>query len=402
MDNIQIIDGGVTAAKGFAAGGVYTGVKSERNDLGMIKSEVLAKAAAVFTQSKTSAAPVRISKEHIADGFAQGILVNSGNANACTGQQGLKDAKTLADLAAKCVGCDPNNILAASTGIIGIPLPMDLITKGFQELPSLLSPSGSDDFAEAMMTTDTFTKQIAVTFKINGKKVTVGGASKGSGMIHPNMATMLGFITTDIAIDGKLLNDALKKSVDHSFNMITVDGDTSTNDTVFVLANGMAENQEIISEGPELELFQKALTQVCVYLAKAIVRDGEGATKLVTVEIVGAGTFEHAKKAAFAVATSSLVKTAMFGEDPNWGRIMAALGYSEADIREEKIDIYIGGEAVVKKGIGINFDEKMLKEHLTNKEIIISIALNMGDAAATVWTCDLSYDYVKINGEYHT
>ncbi len=402
MNNIQIIDGGVTAAKGFVAGGVYTGVKSERNDLGMIKSEVLAKAAAVFTQSKTAAAPVQVSKEHIADGFAQGILVNSGNANACIGQQGLKDAKTLADLAAKGIDCASNHILVASTGIIGIPLPMDLITKGFQQLPSLLSPSGNDDFAEAMMTTDTFTKQIAVTFKINGKKVTVGGASKGSGMIHPNMATMLGFITTDIAIDGKLLNDALKKSVDHSFNMITVDGDTSTNDTVFVLANGMAENQEVIVEGPELELFQKALTKVCVYLAKAIVRDGEGATKLVTVEIVGAGTFEHAKKAGFAVAASNLVKTAMFGEDPNWGRIMAALGYSGADIREEKIDIFIGGEAVVKKGIGINFDEKRLKEHLKNKEIILSIALNMGDATATVWTCDLSYDYVKINGEYHT
>jgi len=399
---IKTIDGGISAVPGFTYAGIHCGIKKKKKDLGLILAETAVNAAGVFTLSKVKAAPVLVSQEHLKDGKAQAIIVNSGNANACNGAQGIKNARRMAEAVAAHCKIAPQDVLVASTGIIGVPLPIEVIENGVKRLVKKLAPTGGHEVAEAMLTTDTFTKEIAVQCVLADQTVTIGGVAKGSGMIHPNMGTMLSFITTDAAITTPMLRLALQRAVDKTFNMITVDGDTSTNDTVFILANGKAGNPEITTPGAQLDQFIAALQVVCTYLAKQIAKDGEGATKLVEVRVKGAAAYPDAHNAAFAVATSNLVKTAMFGEDPNWGRIMAALGYSDANLEAELIDVYLGDVQIAAAGQGVAFDPEQVKAVLQQPEIVLTIDLNMGNAAATVWTCDLSYGYVRINGHYHT
>ena len=396
------ITGGVTAPQGFKAGGITCGIKkNQRPDLAWVVSDNPAVAAGIFTTDQVQAAPVQLSKEHLRAGVARAIIVNSGNANACVGPVGINAAEAMAAAAAELLAIPAEQVLVASTGVIGVELPVTKIQAALKD-KGFIRAEGGGAAAQAIMTTDTFPKEVAVEFALGGKQVRIGGMAKGSGMIHPNMATLLGFITTDIAIDRMMLARAIRSAGDYSFNRITVDGDTSTNDSLFIMANGLAGNPEINTDGPDYQLFLEGLTEVCLNLAKMIARDGEGATKLVEVRTEGASSEAAALRIGKSVATSNLVKTALFGEDANWGRILAAAGYSGAQIDLEKIRIYLGGLLVCQNGIGVAFDEAEAKRILEQKEILIRINLGMGDAVASVWTCDLSYDYVKINGSYRT
>jgi len=399
---IKEIKGGICSPKGYKASGIHCGIKKAKKDLAVIYSEVPASAAGVFTTNKVKAAPVILSREKVLKGRIQGIVVNSGNANACTGKKGLEDAAVMAELAAGHLGVDPSMVAVSSTGVIGVPLPMEKISAGIKKAVEKLDESGGSDAAIAIMTTDTFPKEIAVETVIGGEKVTVAGMAKGSGMIHPDMATMLAFITTDALINPKALKKALKDSVDKSFNMITVDGDTSTNDMVLIMANGLAGNREISCDGEDFLAFKSALDFVTVGLAKMIVKDGEGATKFVEITVKNAVSIHDAKKVAKAVAGSNLVKTAVFGGDANWGRILCAAGYSGAELDPDKIDLYVGSLCLAKGGTPADYSEEEAAEIFKKKQIKITIDLNMGEFNATAWTCDLTYDYVKINGEYRT
>jgi len=400
---MKYMNGGITLPRGFKAAGVACGIRKKgRKDVALVYSQLPAQAAAVYTQNKFKAAPLQITEEHLQNGIAQAVVVNSGIANACMGQQGLETAKEMALIAAESLQIKTEDVVVASTGVIGVPLPMELITKGIKEASRVLNCDGGTDAAEAIMTTDLIKKEIACKLEIGGKTVTIGAMAKGSGMIHPNMATMLAFITTDANIESKCLQYILKKAADATFNMISVDGDTSTNDMVVILANGLADNPKITMDGQHIEEFEGAIIKVCTTLAKMIAQDGEGATKLIEVEVVGAKSLEDARKGARAICSSSLVKTAIFGEDANWGRIVTALGYSGAEVNPLMVDVYIGDLLVAKKGTGLDFDEEKARRILKQKEVKLKVVLNSGSAEATAWGCDLSYDYVKINAEYRS
>ena len=399
---LELVTGGVTAPSGFTACGVHAAIKNDKKDLAIIYSELPCGAAGVYTTNKVQAAPVQLTKQRLADGHAQAVIINSGNANACNGPQGLRDALKTSSVLAESLNIQENQVLVASTGVIGQNLPMDKILNGIAIGVPVLSHEGGPDAAEAIMTTDTVSKQIAVKFELGGVPVVIGGMAKGSGMIHPNMATMLAFITTDAAVEVWLLNKALKSVVEKTFNMITVDGDTSTNDMVLIMANGAAGNETLEAEDLEFEMFCSALCEVCVSLSKEVAGDGEGATKLVEVKIVNAATIQDARLMAKAVAASNLVKTAIFGSDANWGRIICAAGYSGADFEPGKVDIFLGNEQVAKDGKGLDFSEENALQILSQNEVKILIDLKNGSETATAWGCDLTYDYVKINGSYRS
>ena len=404
---MKIIEGGVCAAKGFTASGVHCGVRKNRTkkDISLIYSEVPAKAAAVYTTNKVKGAPLTVTKNNIADGIAQAVICNSGNANTCN-ENGIEIAELTCELLAKELGISKSDVVVASTGVIGQPLDIAPIKAGIPALVSALSECGSDDAAEGIMTTDVAKKEIAVSFTVGGRECRIGGIAKGSGMIHPNMATMLVFITTDCAISAEMLRLALSTDIQSTFNMISVDGDTSTNDMVTVLANGMAGNDEICSTGDDFNAFMKALNTVNMQLCRMIAADGEGATKLLECEVSGALDEKNAKIIAKSVICSSLVKAAMFGSDANWGRVLCAIGYSGAEVNIAKTCVSFksakGEIEVCKNGSGVDFSEEIAKEILLEKEITIAVRLGDGDASAKAWGCDLTYDYVKINGDYRT
>lgn len=394
---------GVTFAKGFTAAGVKAGIKKSGNlDVAVIYTKTQAVVAGTFTQNKVAAAPVYVSKEVVATGTAHAIVANAGCANACTGQQGLDDAHKMAQIAADELGVNANDVIVGSTGVIGVNLPMDKLEAGIKDAVANLSADGSDNAGRAIITTDTHSKSVTCEFELSGKTVRMGAIAKGSGMIRPNMATMLCYITTDIAIDQALLQKAVSGCVEKSFNMISVDGDMSTNDMVIVLANGEANNAKITEENADYQIFFDKLMMLCTELAKQIAADGEGASKFLTINVKGAKSFADAKTVGMAIANSPLVKTAFFGEDPNWGRVICAVGYSGADMIPEKTVVKFGGITIFANGTGATYDEKALAHVMKEKDIVIDIELNMGQEDATVWSCDLSYEYVKINGEYHT
>ena len=401
------INGGICAAKGFKAGGIHCGIRKNRTkrDLALILSEKEASAAAVYTTNLVKGAPLTVTKNHIANGKARAVICNSGNANTCNAN-GIEIASRMSEILGDALGIDPSDVVVASTGVIGQPLDIAPIKKGIPELISDLSENGGSRAAEAIMTTDTVQKEIAVEFTISGKTCKLGGIAKGSGMIHPNMATMLVFITTDVCISSNMLNKALKSDIADTFNMISVDGDTSTNDMVCVLANGEAGNDEITAEGEDFTEFMKALNTVNVHLCRMIAGDGEGATKLIECFVSGAETKQTAKTVAKSVICSSLLKAAMFGADANWGRVLCAIGYSGADVDVSKIDVSFksnkGEINVCKNGAGVDFSEEKAKEILLEREIEILVNLNSGEEDSTAFGCDLTYDYVKINGDYRT
>ncbi|MCQ2560214.1 MAG: bifunctional glutamate N-acetyltransferase/amino-acid acetyltransferase ArgJ [Clostridia bacterium] len=385
------------------------GIKApDRKDIALIFSEAELTGAGVYTTNKVKAAPLLLTKKNLEQGTVRALVVNSGNANVCNGSQGMQDAQAMAEKVGTALQIPPEQVLVASTGVIGQPMPMHKVLPGIAQaaanLPSPASATEADrqaggrDAAEAIMTTDTVSKQTAVSFD----GITLGGMAKGSGMIHPNMATLLGFITTDAAVEKSFLQKALKTAVDLSFNMISVDGDTSTNDMVLLLANGLAQNPLISENSPQAASFQQALNQVCLTLAKAIAADGEGATKLIEVTAEGAKTLEDARQIAKSVVSSSLFKAAVFGRDANWGRILCAAGYSGADFDPEIIDIYLGEIQVAKNGRAIAFDEEQALVVLSQKQVTVRLNLHQGNFSATAWGCDLTYEYVKINGEYRT
>ena len=404
---MQIISGGVTAAKGFKAGGIHCGIRKNRTkrDLSLILSEKKANAAAVYTTNLVKGAPLTVTKNNIADGFASAIICNSGNANTCNAN-GIEIAEETCRLLGNALGIDKRDVVVASTGVIGQPLDIEPIKKGIPALIESVKKNGSQDAAEGIMTTDTKVKEVAVEFEIGGKPCRIGGIAKGSGMIHPDMATMLVFITTDCNISSEMLKKALSTDIENTFNMVSVDGDTSTNDMVCVLANGMAENEEITSDNEDFKTFMQALNTVTVHLCRCIAGDGEGATKLLECKVSGAENEKVAKTVAKSVICSSLTKAAMFGADANWGRVLCAIGYSKAPVDVTKIDVSFkslkGEIAVCKNGAGIEFSEEKAKEILLQEEIEIIVNLNSGNSTATAWGCDLTYEYVKINGDYRT
>ncbi len=404
---MKIIEGGVCAAKGFSANGIHCGIRKNKSkrDLALIFSEAQASAAAVYTTNLVKGAPLTVTKRNLADGKAQAIICNSGNANTCNAD-GIEIAEKMCGLCANEMSISPGDVVVASTGVIGQPLDVTPIANGIGKLAKGLSKNGSEAAAEGIMTTDVSKKEIAVEFSIGGKVCHMGGIAKGSGMIHPNMATMLVFITTDVAISSQMLKKALSSDIKNTFNMISIDGDTSTNDMVAILANGMAENDEITCEGAEFNEFMKALNTVTVYLCRMIAADGEGATKLLECVVDGAQSEDCAKTVAKSVICSSLLKAAMFGADANWGRVLCAIGYSGADVDVEKVDVSFkskkGEILVCKNGAGVEFSEEKAKEILLENEIAIIISLGNGAYGATAWGCDLTYDYVKINGDYRT
>ena len=401
------ISGGVCAAKGFTAAGVHCGVKAgsspDKNDLALILSEKECAAAATYTMNRVKAAPLYVTMDHLENGVAWGVVANSGNANACC-PQSHENAEAMSASAAAATGREPGDFVVASTGVIGQTINISAIQAGLPQAAAALSADGSDAAAHAIMTTDTVKKEIAVSLTIGGKEVRLGAIAKGSGMIHPNMGTMLAFVTTDCAITHEMLNDALHEVVARTFNRVTVDGDTSTNDMCVVLANGMAGNSLIEWKDQDYETFLAALEEVCRHLSRAIAGDGEGASKLVTCKMHGARSEESAERLAKAVVGSSLVKAAMFGADANWGRVLCAMGYSKAPFRPEHVDVSFCSQAgsilVCKQGDGVDFDEDKAKAILTEKEVIIDVDLHEGDESAECWGCDLTYDYVKINGDY--
>lgn len=406
---MKLVSGGVCAAKGFQANGIHCGIRKNKTkrDLTLIYSEVPASAAAVYTTNLVKGAPLVVTKNHLTDGKAQAVICNSGNANTCNAN-GIEIAEGMSDLTAQALNMAAEDVVVASTGVIGQPLDLQPITDGMEELVKGLG-AGEDNnaaAAEGIMTTDTVMKTVAVEFEVGGKTCTIGGIAKGSGMIHPNMATMLVFITSDVAISSEMLQKALSSDIQNTFNMVSVDGDTSTNDMVTILANGLAGNEEITAEGPAFQAFMEALNTVTVYLCRCIAGDGEGATKLLECKVTGAATEAVAKVVAKSVICSSLTKAAMFGADANWGRVLCAIGYSGAPVDVNKIDVSFASAAgtieVCKMGAGVDFSEELAKEILLEKEIEILVGLNDGEAAATAWGCDLTYDYVKINGDYRT
>ena len=400
------ISGGITAAKGFTASGVHCGIRKNKTkkDLALIFSEKKANAACVYTTNLVKGAPITVTKNNVADGYAQAVICNSGNANTCNAN-GIEIAEEMCALISKELGISASDIIVASTGVIGQTLDITPIADGIPSLVKELKAE-SDDAAAAIMTTDTVEKIVSYSFEIGGVECRIGGIAKGSGMIHPNMATMLVFVTTDCAISTEMLQKALSEDVKDSFNMVSVDGDTSTNDMVSVMANGMAGNEEINAEGEAFDEFCKALNAVTTHLCRMIAGDGEGATKLLECIVTGADSKETAVTVSKSVICSSLFKAAMFGADANWGRVLCAIGYSGADVDVNKVDVAFRSVAgvveVCKNGAGIDFSEEIAKEVLTEKEIQVLIELGSGDASATAWGCDLTYDYVKINGDYRT
>lgn len=400
---MQIIEGGVTAPKGFSAAGVACGLKKNgKKDFAIVSSEGTAAASGVFTTNVVKGHSLQVTMKHIKNGYAQAIIINSGNANACVGEQGYKDAKEMTELTAQLLGCEPDDILVGSTGVIGMPLNMPSVRSGIRGAVAALSSDGGHDAEEAIMTTDTIPKEVAVELEIQGENIRIGGMAKGSGMIHPNMATMIGVITTDLNISRGLLDKALKETVKHTFNRVSVDGDTSVCDMVVVLANGEADNSGIVKEDAEYEKFLNALNLVCTTLARMIAKDGEGATKLVEITVNGALNEDDAYKAVSAIAKSPLVKTAIFGEDANWGRIITAAGYSGASFDPNLVDIYLGELMVCRNGTALEFDEDKAKKILKSHEVKITVNLKRGNSSDRMWTCDFSYDYVKINGSYRS
>ena len=404
---MKMIEGGVCAAKGFKANGIHCGIRKNRSkrDLALIFCEKQCSAAAVYTTNLVKGAPLTVTKKHIENGKAQAVICNSGNANTCNAN-GIEIAEKMSDLLAEKLGITAEDVVVASTGVIGQPLDIEPIANGINPLADGLSEKGGEFAAEAIMTTDTVKKEVAVEFEISGKTCRIGGIAKGSGMIHPNMATMLVFITTDVCISSKMLKTALSGDIAETFNMISIDGDTSTNDMVTVLASGMAENTEITEQNDDFKTFMKALNTVTVALCRMIAGDGEGATKLLECEVGGAKDKQTAKTVAKSVICSSLLKAAMFGADANWGRVLCAIGYSGAQVDVNKIDVAFKSKAgqieVCKNGSGVDFSEDMAKKILSEKEIEILVCLNSGEQKSTAWGCDLTYDYVKINGDYRT
>ncbi len=404
---MKIIQGGVCAAKGFTANGVHCGIRRNRvkRDLALIYSEVLASAGAVYTTNLVKGAPLTVTKNHIADGKAQAIICNSGNANTCNAN-GVEIAEKTCDILANQLKINASDVVVASTGVIGQQMSIEPFETGIPELVKGLSKDNGGYAAEAIMTTDTVEKEVAVEFTIGGKACRMGGIAKGSGMIHPNMATMLVFITTDVNISSNMLVKALQTDIQSTFNMLSIDGDTSTNDMVTILANGMAGNAQITEDGAEYSEFMTALNTVTVELCRMIAGDGEGATKLLECVVTGGKDLQTAKTVAKSVICSSLLKAAMFGADANWGRVLCAIGYSGADVDVDKIDVAFeskkGKIEVCKNGSGVDFSEEKAKEILLEKEINILVELNDGEETAKAWGCDLTYDYVKINGDYRT
>lgn len=397
---MNVIEGTIASPKGFHADGQHVGLKHKAKDLGWIFSEVPAQAAAVFTTNQVKAAPITVTKQAILDGTLQAIVVNSGNANACTGKQGIKDAKTVQHAAAEKLGLKSDAVAVASTGVIGKPLPVATVVAGLDQLSA--NDGDNYSFHQAILTTDKTTKEITVTEKFGDKTVTVAGVAKGSGMIHPNMATMLSFVTTDAAISAATLHQLLKEITDVTFNQITIDGDTSTNDMAVVMANGLAGNPEITTGTAEYETFKELLKQVCQTLAQKIAQDGEGATKLIEVVVKRATNGHDARMIAKKIVGSTLVKTAIFGQDPNWGRIICATGYAGAEIDPMSIDIFLGDIEVLHQGQPQDFNTEDMKNILAKPQITITIDLHLGEEQGTAWGCDLSYDYVKINALYST
>ena len=404
---MKVIEGGVCAAKGFTANGIHCGIRRNhsKKDLALIVSAVPASAAAVYTTNLVKGAPITVTRNHIANGVARAVICNSGNANTCNAN-GVEIAELTTQLVAKELNIQAEDVLIASTGVIGQPLSIDPIANGMAELAAGLSVEGGKAAAEAIMTTDTISKEVAVEFEVGGKICRMGGIGKGSGMIHPNMATMLVFLTTDCAISAEMLQKALSGDIANTFNMISIDGDTSTNDTVTLMANGLAGNEPITCEGEDFTTFMQALNSVTVALCRMIAGDGEGATKLLECKVTGAADLATAKTVAKSVICSSLLKAAMFGADANWGRVLCAIGYSGADVDVNKVDVAFrscaGTVEVCKNGAGIPFSEEVAKAVLLEKEIEILVELHSGDAASCAWGCDLTYDYVKINGDYRS
>ena len=401
---IDLVEGGtLTAARGFLAGATYAGLKTyaeDKLDLGLLLSEAPCATAGVFTTNSIRSPSVTVTKEHLSQARSRGLVVNAGIANACVGDQGYKDAQEMAAQAASRLGVRPEEVLVCSTGVIGVELPMSLIRAGLDKID--LSAEGGHAVARAMMTTDTRPKEVAVSFEVNGHQAYMGGVTKGSGMIHPNMATMLSFVATDAAVEPDFLDATLREVADRSFNMVSVDGDTSTNDTLLVLANGLAGNDPISAGSDAADTFREALERVCVHLSQELARDGEGATRLIIVELMGAKDTADARKAARTVASSNLVKSAVYGADPNWGRIMMAVGRSGAATDESKIDLYINGVCIMQEGKPIPFHRDAVVALMRGPEVTFGVDLNLGDGGATAWGCDLTEEYVIINSAYTT
>ena len=407
---VSWIDGGVCAAQGFRAAGLHVGVKTHnvnKKDVALIVSDSDCAAAAVFTTNVVKAAPIHVTKAHLANGRARAVVANSGNANACA-PLGEENAERMCAAAAKAIGCGAEDVLVCSTGVIGQTLRVNVIEEGMEELAGLRerSGAGSDAAAHAIMTTDTVKKEAAVETTVGGKTVRIGGIAKGSGMIHPNMGTMLCFITTDCAISPEMIREALVDTAHVSFNRISVDGDTSTNDTCLVLANGLAGNETITGEGEDYAAFLEALKALCVRLARMMAKDGEGARHLITCTVSGAKDEESAQTIAKSVISSTLTKAAIFGCDANWGRVLCAMGYSGEEFDPDKVDVAFASAAgeipVCRQGRGLDFDEDLAKRILTEDEVEIRVRMGEGDAACTCWGCDITYDYIKINGDYRT
>jgi len=407
---LNFIEGGVCAAQGFRAAGIHVGVKTHaawKKDVALIVSDVDCAAAAVFTKNVVKAAPIHVDKAHLADGHARAIIANSGNANACA-PHGEENAEKMCAAAAKAIGCKPEDIVVSSTGVIGQTLNVQVIEEGVPALYAALERSNeaSDAAAHAIMTTDTEKKEVAVETTVGGKTVRMGGIAKGSGMIHPNMGTMLCFLTTDCAISPEMIKTALLETVGVTFNRISVDGDTSTNDTCCVLANGLAGNEPITAKGADYDAFLEALRTLCTALAQKMAADGEGAKHLITCTVSGAADEAAAETVAKSVISSTLTKAAIFGADANWGRVLCAMGYSGVDFDPEQVDVHFasaaGDVAVCEKGRGLDFDEALAKKILTEHDVEILITMGEGNAACTCWGCDITYDYIKINGDYRT
>ena len=406
---MNIISGGVTAPNGYQAAGIFAGIKKEKKDMALIYSTVSCVAAGTFTMNVVKAAPVKWDQEIVYNGkSAQVIVINSGVANACTGAKGYEYCLETAKAAAELLEISEQEVLVASTGVIGQQLPMDILRKGVQTMVPLLSgsPDAGKAAAEAIMTTDTIAKEAAVTIQLGGKKVTLGGMCKGSGMIHPNMCTMLSFITTDAAISKEMLQKALSTDVQDTYNMVSVDGDTSTNDTVLLLANGLAGNPEITEENEDYQLFLEALNYINTTLAKMMAGDGEGATALFEVKVIGAWSKEQAVKLSKSIVTSNLTKAAIYGHDANWGRILCAMGYSGAEFDPEQVDLFFESAAgklqIIENGVATDYSEEEATKILSEKEVTAIADIKMGSASATAWGCDLTYDYVKINADYRS
>ena len=407
---LKFIEGGVCAAQGFKAAGVHMGVKSHKatkKDVALIVSDVECSAAAVFTKNAVKAAPIHVDREHLKNGKARAIIVNSGNANACA-PEGEENARRMCAAAAKAVGCETEDVLVSSTGVIGQRINVELIEEGIPALAAMLeaSEAASDAAAQAIMTTDTVKKEIAVETEVGGRKIVLGGIAKGSGMIHPNMGTMLCFLTTDCAISPEMIKTALLETVGVSFNRISVDGDTSTNDSCMVLANGLAGNAEITEKGADYDAFLEALQTLCIQLAREMASDGEGAKHLITCTVKGAKSEQAAETISKSVICSTLTKAAIFGADANWGRVLCAMGYSGEEFDPDKVDVHFTSAAgdimVCRQGRGLNFDEDLAKKILTEHDVEIHITMGEGEGMCTCWGCDITYDYIKINGDYRT